>query len=403
MEAEATAQTYIDQGRELLARGQAQQSAQAYAQAVQLDPTLIAGHLGLAESNLALGAYGIVHMACRKVLELQPAGPDSALARAILALLDRRYDRALAELDAVVAADPGRAYAHAMRAYCLHQLGRDYEAALADAKAHRLAYGVNFAALFPPVDAGTVPYQQTRTLSEDIPAPPPAYTRRPPAPMRRPAGWWRRRFIRARFAFSQFTAPVTTFLIAVNVAIYLVMGVLSRNFLSINPDVLIQYGAQVNLLISEGQYWRLFTTMFLHLSIMHIGLNMLSLYFVGRPVERIYGSGKYILLYLVSGLVGSLAVFFFAGPVSAAVGASGAIFGIFGAFGSYFWLNRHSYGPAGRAILSQWFFWLVLNLVFDFTFPDISYQAHIGGLITGLILGALLAGNHFRLWPRRRS
>jgi membrane associated rhomboid family serine protease len=129
---------------------------------------------------------------------------------------------------------------------------------------------------------------------------------------------------------------------------------------------------------------------------------MLSLYFVGRPAERMYGSGKYILIYLISGLVGSLATLFFAPPDALAAGASGAIFGIFGAFGSYFWLNRRTYGPMGRAILGQWFFWLALNLVFDFTYPGIGYQDHIGGLISGLILGALLAGNNLRLRPRRR-
>jgi len=401
MEAEVAAQTYIDQGQELLARGQAQQAAQAYAQAVRLNSTLVAGHLGLAESNLALGAYGIVHMACRHVLELQPEGPDSTLARAIMAVLDRRYDRALADLDAVVAADPGRAYAHAMRAYCLQRLGRDYEAALADAKAHRLAYGANFAALFPPAEPNDPPHMTVRALSDDTPPPPPPYARRP-TPTYRPPGPWRRRVIRTRFVFSQFVAPVTTALIVINVVVYLTTAFLGGSFLQIDPtNLLFQYGAQVNLLVSQGQYWRLFTSMFLHLSIMHIGLNMLSLYFVGRPVERIYGSGKYIVLYLVSGLVGALAVLFFAGPDGAAVGASGAIFGIFGAFGSYFWLNRRTYGPAGRAVLTQWFFWLALNLVFDFTFPGISYQAHIGGLIAGIILGALLAGNNRRSFLRR--
>jgi membrane associated rhomboid family serine protease len=133
------------------------------------------------------------------------------------------------------------------------------------------------------------------------------------------------------------------------------------------------------------QYWRIVTSMFLHESWLHVGLNMLSLYFIGRLVEQVYGPWRYLLIYFATGIFGGLLVLFLSD--SAVLGASGAIFGVFGALGIFLWYKRRAFGSA---MLSQWVFWLVLNLVFTFGYGNISVSGHIGGLSMGLLLGLLL-------------
>jgi len=136
LEAQTDIQTYLEQGKQALARGQGREAAIAYAHAAQIEPDNPVVHLGLAEANLALGSYGVVYMACRKVQELQPEGGiESDMAKTLLDLLDRRYERALQDVDVVIAEDPGNGYAHALRAYLLRLNGQDYDAGLARARA----------------------------------------------------------------------------------------------------------------------------------------------------------------------------------------------------------------------------------------------------------------------------
>src|SRR5438132_13221180 len=128
-EDQSDVQTEQDRGKQALAQGQGRDAAIAYAHAAQIEPDNPMVHLGLAEANLALGSYGVVYMACRKVQELQPqGGVESDMAKALLDLLDRRYDRAIQDLDTVINEDPGNAYAHAMRAYLLRISGQSYDA-----------------------------------------------------------------------------------------------------------------------------------------------------------------------------------------------------------------------------------------------------------------------------------
>src|SRR5579864_6152595 len=101
--------TLIEQGDTLLLQGQATEAATVFSRAVELDQSVARAHLGVAEANLALGAFGIVNIACRKVLELSPSSADGALARAILFVLDQRYDAAVFDLERVETLDPGRA------------------------------------------------------------------------------------------------------------------------------------------------------------------------------------------------------------------------------------------------------------------------------------------------------
>jgi membrane associated rhomboid family serine protease len=389
MEVPVGAQEYTEQGKKSLLQGQARDAAVAFAHAVKIDSNLVAGHLGLAQANLALGSYGLVHMACRRVQELAPTGPDAALAQALLFALDRRYDRAVDALEKVAAEDPGNAYAHALRGYCLHRLGRDYEAALAEAKAGRLAGNTDFAALFPKVEQTAAP---TERPAANTPSPETLEKYREPS--WQPPSQVRRQVAQVRFA-TRNTTFVTTALITINVVIFLIGGVLARNIISPIPasgelipgqqDIYI-WGVLDRADVLQGfQYWRIITSMFLHESWLHLGLNMLSLFFVGTLAERVYGHWRYLLLYFITGIFGGILVILFSDL--SALGASGAIFGVFGALGVFFWYNRRAFGSA---MLSQWVFWLVLNLAFTFGFGDISVSGHIGGLSMGLILGLLL-------------
>src|SRR5262249_10778347 len=147
----------VGRGNELLLKGQAAEAAPDFARAVQLDASMAGAHLGVAQANLALGAYGIVSLACRQVLELAPGTADASVAQAILYLLDRRYDTALVELDRADSLDAGRPYIHAMRGYCLRRLGNSYDAQLAESKAARLSGSRELGKLFPPVEPAPPP------------------------------------------------------------------------------------------------------------------------------------------------------------------------------------------------------------------------------------------------------
>ncbi|MEU6356337.1 rhomboid family intramembrane serine protease [Streptomyces sp. NPDC047072] len=131
--------------------------------------------------------------------------------------------------------------------------------------------------------------------------------------------------------------------------------------------------------VADGQYYRLVTSMFAHQEIWHIAFNMLSLWWLGGPLEEALGRARYLAVYFVSGLAGSALVYLLASPATQTLGASGAIFGLFGATAVL--LRRLRYDL--RPIIAL----LVINLIFTFGFNGISWQAHIGGLVAGVITG----------------
>jgi membrane associated rhomboid family serine protease len=396
LEAQTDIKTYLDQGKQALSRGEGREAAIAYAHAAQLEPENPLVHLGLAEANLALGSYGVVQMACHKTQELAPNGPMYELAQSLLDLLDRRYDRALQRVDQAIKDDPGNAYAHALRAYLLRVTGQDYDAGLARSRASRLSFGGTFENCFPPVEPvyargytgqptgfapPTAPDETTQPVQQQQREQIPAWSR--PNQMQR-------RAIRARFWMSQNPRFVTNILIALNVLVYLVLAFMSQSIVDISQDALINMGGQVNFLVARGEFWRIFTATFLHASILHIGLNMLSLFFIGPAVELFYGKWRYLLIYLVSGIVGGIASYLMLPQDVLLVGASGSIAGVFGALGAFFIVNRRALGAAANAMLGQWLFWLLINVAFDFSQANIGWQAHLGGLVVGLVLGVVL-------------
>jgi membrane associated rhomboid family serine protease len=132
--------------------------------------------------------------------------------------------------------------------------------------------------------------------------------------------------------------------------------------------------------VAEGQWYRLLTAMFLHAGPLHILFNMVSLWWIGGPLEAALGRARYTALYFVSGLAGSALTYLLAAPNHASLGASGAIFGLFGATGVL--MRRLNYDL--RPLIAL----LVINLIFTFTPAfNIAWQAHIGGLVAGVITG----------------
>lgn len=152
-------------------------------------------------------------------------------------------------------------------------------------------------------------------------------------------------------------------------------------------DRLFDLGAMQPLAIADGQYWRLFSAMFLHAGLLHIGFNAYALWLFGSSVESTYGRTRFILIYFVAGFLASAASYAF-GPVEAlGVGASGAIFGIFGAFIAYNYRRRHL---ALAAANLRWAMTMILlNVLLAFGFRGIDWRAHLGGVIAGVFAGTI--------------
>ena len=149
--------------------------------------------------------------------------------------------------------------------------------------------------------------------------------------------------------------------------------------------VLILMGANVRALVVEGQFWRFFTSMFLHIGFQHLLFNAYALFIFGAETERIFGRTRFIVIYVLSGLFGSLASFTLGGAGISA-GASGAIFGIIGMQVAYFYKNKELLGKFGRIRLTNAAVIVGINLFFGLTVPGIDNWAHMGGLISGTLI-----------------
>lgn len=178
---------------------------------------------------------------------------------------------------------------------------------------------------------------------------------------------------------------ITLCIIGVNILMFLITAVLSKNIFYSNKDVLIELGAKYNELISKGEYYRFITSMFLHGGLLHLALNMYSLYSVGPLVERIYGKIKYLSIYFISGITASIFSYIFSDSVS--IGASGAIFGLLGTTLIFAIKMRNN---LGSNFLKNVASVIVINLFIGFSLPNIDNYAHLGGLIGGIIMSLLL-------------
>jgi len=202
----------------------------------------------------------------------------------------------------------------------------------------------------------------------------------------------RRQFNRARGAYASYQAYVTWAVIAMNVVVFLVDGVLSTGGISFSSATgpLAEAGVIFGPAVAHGEWWRLITAAFLHQGILHIGFNMYALWLFGPIMEQMYGHVEFAVIYLLCALGGNVLTILLA-PDVPALGASGAIFGL---FGLAFIVSRRRHlllGPQARAMLSQVGTLLVLNLIITFTIPQISWTGHVGGLVVGGVIGLLLA------------
>ncbi|MEH7109496.1 rhomboid family intramembrane serine protease [Bacillus sp. JJ1764] len=154
---------------------------------------------------------------------------------------------------------------------------------------------------------------------------------------------------------------------------------------STNTSTLIKYGAKVNQLIYEGEWWRFITPVFLHIGFLHLVMNTLALYYLGIAVERIYGNSRFPFIYLFAGFTGVIASFLFSTHLSA--GASGAIFGCFGAL-LYFGIMypKLFFRTMGWNVIIV----LILNLMFGFSTSGIDNAGHLGGLVGGFLAAGIV-------------
>ncbi|NLP44815.1 MAG: rhomboid family intramembrane serine protease [Peptococcaceae bacterium] len=175
---------------------------------------------------------------------------------------------------------------------------------------------------------------------------------------------------------------ITYSLICVNLIIFLIMTLLGGSTKITN---LIIFGAKVNPLIEAGQYWRLVTSIFIHIGFTHLLFNTYALYVLGKLVEKMYGHGKFLLIYIFSGITGALFSFIFSTKISA--GASGAIFGLLGSILVYGW-RKKIFWRSG--LITNLLIILGINMVFGIIAPGIDNFAHFGGFLGGITVSYIL-------------
>ncbi len=179
--------------------------------------------------------------------------------------------------------------------------------------------------------------------------------------------------------------PIFTYAI---IAICVIIFILMKG--ATDSKTLLLFGANLGLLVKHGEIYRLLTCAFVHIGIIHLAVNMYSLYVVGSQIESYYGKLKYLIIYLVSAICGSILSIGFNDNVISA-GASGAIFGLLGAM-LYFGIKYRTY--LGQTIKSQVIPIILINLFIGFTMSGIDNAAHIGGLIGGLLSAMALGINN---------
>lgn len=189
---------------------------------------------------------------------------------------------------------------------------------------------------------------------------------------------------------SPSTRMVTQGLFGINVAVFLGMALAGISITDPTTQQLLDWGANWAPLTLGGQWWRLLTCTFLHIGLMHIAFNMWCLWDLGGLCESLYGHWTFAAVYLICGIGGSLASVTWNGSPSA--GASGAIFGLAGALIASFYLGEFSLPrtavmATGRSVV----IFVGYNLVFGYFAGFVDNYAHVGGLVTGLVLGALIA------------
>lgn len=226
------------------------------------------------------------------------------------------------------------------------------------------------------------------------PAPVHPLLRRPPTPSEAPVGQPQRRMARVTFSFARPARSLVTWsLVFANLAIFALMTFAP----SLSNDIVRAFANQPAAVLNNSEYWRLFTAMFLHANLVHVLMNMLALQSLGKVMEITFGHVRYILVYLLGGLAGSILSAALNGPFIYSVGASGALFAIFGAEAAHLYNNWKVMGPTAQARLRQVVMLAVLNFSVGFIGNlsgggafNIDNWAHVGGFVGGALLAYMI-------------
>jgi rhomboid protease GluP len=184
---------------------------------------------------------------------------------------------------------------------------------------------------------------------------------------------------------------VTAALIAANVLVFAAMVFSGVSFTQPTPLDALHWGADYGpLTAGQGQWWRLLTSTFVHFGIIHIAFNMYVLYQIGPFVQLIFGRARYLILYIIAGLAGSL-VSLYIHPQAVGAGASGAIFGLYGAVFGFLLRERNTLNPAAvKSIGKSAGIFILYNLAFGAMSRTTDVSAHLGGLVVGFLAGIAL-------------
>lgn len=184
---------------------------------------------------------------------------------------------------------------------------------------------------------------------------------------------------------------VTWGLVALNAAVWTAMVAAGAKVMRSDPAMLFAWGGNAASAVQAGEWWRLLTATFLHGGVIHLGLNMLALWTVGPLLERIYGRMQFLLIYLVSGLAGSLMSLHYAAQTKVSVGASGAVFGIVGALVVGVYQHRHQLPRQFvRPLVGGMLPFLGYSLAMGASQAHIDNGAHVGGLLAGALVALAL-------------
>jgi len=200
-----------------------------------------------------------------------------------------------------------------------------------------------------------------------------------------------------------YGSPVTIAIVGINVLVFIGMALTGASPMGPNNQQLLRWGADFGPRTLDGEWWRVFTSNYVHIGLIHIFFNMWCLWNLGRMAERILGAWTYLLTYTACGIAGSL-VSLWIHPGVVGAGASGAIFGLAGALITAIYLGKLPYpGQMLRGLMKSLLSFAGYNLFFGAVVPGIDNSAHIGGLIAGLAIGALLASQLAQTPEQRRA
>ncbi|TMN22561.1 rhomboid family intramembrane serine protease [Lentibacillus cibarius] len=206
-------------------------------------------------------------------------------------------------------------------------------------------------------------------------------------------------FVRNERSIKEFMQlyPVVSWLVIIHLVLWLLTGFIQTPI----GNLIEGWGKGVNFLISQGEYWRLVTPIFLHSNLMHALFNSFALVLFGPALEQMLGKPKFIVAYIGAGLAGNIGTFLFGPAIYAHVGASGAIYGLFGIYVFMVAFRKQLIDQSSSQIITTIF---IIGLVMTFIRPGINMYAHVFGFIGGFAIASLVLNNvrPYAPWLHRR-